>query len=189
MKKSCLIFCVVACCVYFPAKAQHKKPGFNSINTVGISNGQSGAALLFQTVNGCEFTKWFSGIGIGADYYGYNSFPLFIDVRRYFGKISKGFAYADLGYNLKGKNKPGKEINYIYTSYHFTGGLYTDIGVGYKMKCRARSSFVISAGYSYKGISNKLGVISGCYTASCPVNYSTYKYGNGRVVLRAGVDF
>ncbi|MEP6951505.1 MAG: hypothetical protein ABI863_19600 [Ginsengibacter sp.] len=174
--------------VHFSVSAQTQKLKFHSINTAGISSGQSGAHLLLQTVNGLAYKNWFSGIGFGADYYGYNSYPLFADARRYFGKNDKGFAYADLGYNLSAKNKPGKEV-YYYTSYHFTGGIYSDIGIGYKMKLIGSSSFVISTGFSYKEISNKITAVNECFAAPCPVDYNNYKYGNGRVVLKAGVDF
>ena len=46
---------------------------------------------------------------------------------------------------LAEKTSPGKEV-YYYTSYHFTGGVYTDIGIGYQMKFAGKSSFIISAG-------------------------------------------
>ena len=174
--------------IFISASAQKVKLKFHSINVVGLSDGESGGYCLFQTVNGVGFRKWYSGIGFGADYYPYKSYPLFIDARRYFGKNDKGFAYADLGYNFSGKNKPGKEI-YYYTSYHFSGGIYSDIGIGYKMKFIRNSSFLISTGYSYKEINNKVGVVNQCLVAPCPVDYSNYRYGNGRVVLKAGVDF
>ena len=57
------------------------------------------------------------------------------------------------------------------------------------MKFIRNSSFLISTGYSYKEINNKVGVVNPCLVAPCPVDYSNYKYGNGRVVLKAGVDF
>ena len=44
-------------------------------------------------------------------------------------------------------------------------------------------------GYSYKEINNKVAVTEECFAAPCNVDYSSYKYGNGRVVLKAGVDF
>lgn len=179
---------LLSLCIGFSTSAQKEKLQFHSINSVGISDGQSGKYLLLQTVNGLAFKNWFSGIGFGADYYHYKSYPLFIDGRRYFGKNDKGFAYADLGYNFSGKNKPGKEI-YYYTSYHFTSGIYTDFGVGYKIKFTGKSSFLINAGYSYKEINDKVAGVNECLFAPCPVDYSNYKYGNGRVVLKAGVDF
>ena len=188
MKKESVTIFLLASFIYFSASAQEEKLKFHSINAVGLSDGQSGAYGLFQTVNGLSYKKWYSGIGFGADYYHYKSYPLFIDTRRYFGKNDKGFAYADLGYNFSGKNKPGKEIFY-YNSYHFSNGIYSDIGIGYKMKFIGKSSFLISTGYSYKEINNKVGVVNPCLVGPCPVDYSNYKYGSGRVVLKAGVDF
>ena len=172
----------------FSAAAQKEKVKFHSVNAIGLSDGQSGVHLLLQTVNGVAFKNFFSGIGVGADYYQYKSYPLFIDVRGYFGKNNKVFAYGDLGYNFSGKNKPGKEI-YYYTSYRYTSGVYTDIGIGYKMRLTGNSSFLISTGYSYKEINNRVEVVSPCLVAPCPVDYDNYKYGNGRIVLKAGVDF
>ena len=76
------ILFTVASLVCFSAKAQQQKAKFNSKNAIGISIGQSGSSFLFQTVNGVSFNKWFYGIGIGADYYNYNSYPLFADIRK-----------------------------------------------------------------------------------------------------------
>lgn len=188
MKTIFIILFIVVSLIYFPAKAQQQKAKFNSKNAIGISIGQSGSSLLFQTVNGVSFNNWFYGIGIGADYYNYNSYPLFIDVRRYFGKNGKGFAYGDLGYNMSSNNKPGKEV-YYYQSYKFSGGVYTDFGIGYKIKFISKSFFTVSAGFNYKEISNKISIVNECFVAPCPVDYSNYKYGNGKVVLKAGVDF
>jgi len=188
MKIKFIPFFLLPLLIFFSASAQKEKLKFHSINSIGLSDGQSGGYFLFQTVNGLSCRKWFSGIGFGADYYPYKSYPLFLDTRKYFGKNSKGFAYGDLGYNFSGKNKPGKEV-YYYTSYHFTGGIYTDIGVGYKMKFMRRSSFLFSTGYSYREINNKVGVANQCLVGPCSVDYSKYRYGNGRVVFKAGVDF
>lgn len=173
--------------VSFSAFPQKDKVKFHSINSIGLSEGESGAHLLLQTINGVAFDKWFSGIGFGADYYQYKSYPLFLDLRRYFGKRDKGFAYANLGYNLDAKNKPGKET--YYTTYHFSSGIYSDFGLGIKMKFISRSSLLLSAGFSYKDLNNKVSVTEECFVAPCAVDYSKYKYGNGRVVLKAGVDF
>jgi hypothetical protein len=188
MKIKPFLFFLLLFFLCFSTSAQKGRLKFHSINAVGVSNGEKGGHLLLQTVNGLAFKNWYSGIGVGADYYQYKSYPLFIDGRRYFGKNDNGFAYADLGYNLSGKNKPGKEV-YYYSFYHFSGGIYTDIGIGYKIKLARNAALLFSTGYSYKEINNKVGVINECLVAPCPVDYSNYKYANGRVVLKAGVDF
>jgi len=171
----------------FSATAQRDKTQFHSLNSIGLSNGQSGGRFLMQTVNGLAFNNWFAGIGFGADYYPYKSLPLFMDGRRYFGKKDKGFIYADLGYNINNNNKPDKWI--FYTTYHSTGGIYSDFGVGYSIKIGRNSSCFISTGFNYKEMSFRVGDGAGCTDTPCSVDYSTYRYGNGRVALKAGVDF
>ena len=169
-------------------KAQNKQLKFRSLNAIGFLIGEHGNDIMLQTINGVTYKNFYSGIGFGIDYYDYNSYPLFFDQRIYFGKKNKGFIYGDLGYNFTDKNKPGKEI-YYYTSYHFSGGVYTDLGFGYQVKIKRKLFFTLSAGFTYKEINDKVGTTNFCLTPSCPVDYSNYKYGNGRVVLKAGVDF
>ena len=153
-----------------------------------MSFGQKGASALYETVNGISFKNWFTGMGIGIDNYSYNSYPVFFDIRGFFGGHNQWFGYGDLGYNFNAKNKPGKEI-YYYNSYDFTGGIYSDVGLGYRFRFIQKSFFTFSGGFTYKEITNKVGIVDPCLVAPCPVDYSNYKYGNGRVVLKAGVDF
>ena len=185
--KTCMLFLLVV----FNASitnAQNKKVIFHSINSFGFIIGEKSDDLQIQSVNGVAYKNFFSGIGFGKDDYSYDSYPLFLDQRIYFGKRNNGFAYGNVGYNLTAKNKPGKEV-YYYNSYHFSNGVYTDFGFGHKMKLAKKTFFILSAGFSYKDINYKIGVINPCLTAFCTVDYSNYKYGNGRVVLKAGVDF
>lgn len=170
------------------ATAQQHAVHFNSKNTIGISLGQKEMAPLFQTINGLSFNNYFAGVGVGIDDYNYKSYPLFIDARRYFGNDVEFFFYGNLGYNFSGKNKPGKEIPY-YTSYKFSGGVYSDFGIGYRTRFIKQSFFTISAGFTYKEMVNKIAVVNECFAAPCTVDYSQYKYGNGRVALKAGIDF
>ncbi len=165
-------------------KAQDKQIKFRSINSAGLIIGESGTDMMLQTVNGIAYKNYFSGIGFGIDYYHFNSYPLFFDQRISFGKNKRAFVYGDLGYNFNTKNKPGKDI-YYYTRYHFSGGVFTGLGIGYKIKFAKANSFLLNIGYSYKELNLKIGTIG----PADGVDYSNYKYGNGRVVLKAGVDF
>jgi len=187
MRNESFILLALVLLMSFSVKAQGKKVKFHSINSIGFISGESGTDVMFQSVNGFSYKNFYSGIGFAKDDYNYNSYPIFFDQRIFFGKRNNAFVYGDLGYNISGKNKPGKEI-YYYSSYHFSGGVYTDFGIGYKVKLR-KSYLTLSPGFSYKEINNKVGVVSPCLVGPCPVDYSSYKYGNGRVVLKAGVDF
>jgi hypothetical protein len=185
MKSGPLIILVILIQVSVSAQ---KKATFHSINTIGVAMGQTGNYVVAQSVNGVKYKKWYTGIGIGGDYYQYLTYPLFVDARKYFGKYCKAFAYADVGYNFTGKNTPGKEVSY-YTDYSFSGGIYNDIGIGYRSKFSAKSALQFSVGYSYKEMQSSITTKNDCIIGPCSVNYHNYKYACGRVVLKAGVDF
>jgi hypothetical protein len=165
-------------------KAQDKKIKFHSINLAGFLIGERRTEIVLQSVNGIAYKNLYSGLGVGADYYNYNSYPLFFDQRIFFGKKNNAFVYGDLGYNISGKNKPGKEI-YYYNSYHFQGGVYTGVGIGLQVKFNRRSSILFSAGFSYKKLSDKIGTAG----PADGVDYSVYNYGYGRIEIKTGIDF
>ena len=187
MRHKLIILFLLILSLGFNVKAQSKKIEFHSINSIGLVIGEKGSDMILQSVNGIAYRNLYSGIGFGLDDYNYNSYPLFFDQRVFFDKKRNAFVYGDIGYNLSGKNKPGKEI--YYNSYHFSGGIYSDFGIGYKIKFIRKSFFTISTGFTYKEINNKIGIVNQCLIAPCPVDYSNYRYGNSRVVLKAGVDF
>jgi hypothetical protein len=184
MRHKSFIFFLLILLTGFSIKAQSRKIQFHSINSVGFVIGESGTDMMLQSVNGFAYKNFYSGIGFAKDDYNYNSYPLFFDQRIYFSEKNKAFAYGDLGYNFSGKNKPGKEV-YYYTSYHFSGSVFTDFGIGYKMAFIKKSSLLLSIGYSYKELNDKIETIG----PADDKNYSNYKYGNGRIVLKAGVGF
>jgi hypothetical protein len=168
--------------------AQKKVVKFQSINLAGIVGGENHVNSAFQTINGIKFSDLFAGIGIGVDNYRYKTLPLFIDGRWYFGYGNKAFLYGDIGYNFPMKNKPGKET-YFYSSYDFSGGVYTDFGVGLQFPLNRFSSLAFSLGHSYKELQNKVAVVNQCLVAPCPVDYSRYNYELGRMILKAGIVF
>jgi hypothetical protein len=167
---------------------QTKKGGFQSINQFAMVGGESYINTAFQTVNGVKFSKWFSGIGIGMDNYRYKTLPLFFDGRWYFGEDKRGFVYGDIGYDFPIKNKPGKEIAY-YSSYHFKGGIYSDLGIGYYVPLYKKTSLLFSLGYSSKALKTKVSSAYECLVAPCPVDYSTYEFSFNRMILKAGLVF
>lgn len=150
--------------------------------------GEHGTDIAIQTLNGITYYNFYSGIGFGIDYYGYNSLPLFFDQRIFFRSNKNIFVYGDLGYNFSEKNNQGKAI-YYYKENHFSGGLYTGAGLGYKIRFFNKSFFNLSAGFSYKEINDKVSISYPCLAGSCPLDYNNYRYSYGRIALKAGVDF
>lgn len=172
--------------MYASAYAQKEKTSFHSINTVGASIGEIGTYVMFNSVNGLQNNKWFSGIGAGYDTYYYKSIPLFLDVQRYIGRQNEAMINLDIGYNFPGKNKPGSEI-FSYTSFHFSGGLYSNVGVGYKIKFIKKTFFLLHGGYSYKKLKDKIGVVSCPFIGPCIESFTTYNYSFGTLTFRVGI--
>ena len=168
--------------------AQKKKVRFQSVNQFATAGGENHMNTAFQTINGIKFTDWFAGIGIGIDNYRYKTLPLFLDGRWHFGEDKKAFFYGDLGYNFPMKNKPGKEV-YYYNTYDFSGGIYTDFGIGFQLSLNKYSSLSFSLGHSFKKLQNEIGVTMQCLVGPCSVDYSKYDYELGRMVLKAGLVF
>lgn len=124
---------------------------FHSINNVGLLEGQTGSAFQLQTINGTQYRSWFGGVGLGLDFYRYRTIPLFIDIRKEFGKSSnKLFLYSDLGINFSWVTNNEKTS---YANYDkFSNSFYCDAGLGYKIKVTKNRDLLLSFGYSFKKI-------------------------------------
>ena len=163
---------------------------FQSINQVGLLQGESPASALLQTVNGIKFKQWFTGIGVALDYYRYRGIPVFIDVRRnIFNKANTPFVYADGGIHLTWVTNQQKIWWGESNRTRFNNGVYSDIGLGYALGFKNKSAFLMSAGYSYKQISEKRYLQIVCITTPCPNQVETYKYGLNRLSLKLGYQF
>jgi hypothetical protein len=161
---------------------------FQSINNIGLLEGQAGSAFQLQTVNGAQYKSWFAGVGIGLDYYRYRTIPLFLDVRKEFGKRSnKLFIYADAGMNLYWERD--KDVKQFPVDDKIKNGFYGEAGVGYKWKLNQRINLLFNAGYSYKNITEE-----GTYLYMNPIlavmSYPVEKINNNlnRLVLKVGIE-
>jgi hypothetical protein len=124
---------------------------FQSIASVGLLEGQTGSAFQLQTINGARYKSWFAGVGLGLDYYRIRTIPLFIDIRKEFGKNSgKLFIYADGGISY-GWASDAQKTGYLLND-QFHNGFYSDMGLGYKWAIGKKSAVVISLGYNYKKV-------------------------------------
>lgn len=186
MRKGFFFTLIISFLLSTSISAQKKKVRFQSVNQFAIVGGESHVNTAFHTVNGVKFSDCFFGIGVGIDYYRYKTLPLFADARWYFGEDKRGFIYGDIGYDFPMKNKPGKEMSY-YTNYHFTGGIYTEFGIGFKTKFIKNSSILFSVGHGYKELQSRIGVVPLCL--GCDAYWYNYKLSYGRVLLKTGVEF
>jgi hypothetical protein len=142
--------------IFVPGSAQQKSLTspwrFQSIANVGLLEGQAGSAFQLQTINGAHYKSWFAGVGLGLDYYRFRTIPLFIDIRKEFGRSnSKFFLYADGGINFSWVTEAQKMGYWVNDQFH--NGFYSDMGLGIKTTIAKKSALYISLGYSYKKLS------------------------------------
>jgi|SRR5450631_951815 len=122
---------------------------FQSIANVGLLEGQTGSAFQLQTINGARYKSWFAGVGLGLDYYRLRTIPLFVDIRKEFGRSSsKFFVYADGGISFSWVTDAQKMGYWINDQFH--NGFYSDLGLGFKTTIAKKSAIYVSLGYSYK---------------------------------------
>lgn len=122
---------------------------FHSVNNLGLLEGETGSAFQLQTINGAQYNSWFAGAGIGLDFYRLRTIPLFLDIRKEFGKSSnKLFVYSDAGINFSWVTDQQK-TSYVEND-KFGSGFYGDWGLGYKVLVAKKNNLLLSMGYSYK---------------------------------------
>lgn len=151
-------------CLYAQDKSTPAKPAqqavtsqpvrlsFSSINQAGILNGEAGAAFVLQSINGVQYKTWFTGIGVGLDFYEFRGIPVFVDVRKDLlkpGKPYMPFVYVDGGIHFTWPEKKDKKPGYDNT---FNNGPWLDAGVGCKVAVKKGHAFLVSAGYSFKHV-------------------------------------
>ena len=118
---------------------------YSFTNQVGLYEGQK-ESFLVQTIHGIRKNSWFGGVGVGIDGYRVRSIPLFLDVRKSFGKKANGiFAYVDGGVHFPWLRD---EQKFDYWG-KFEKGYYFDGGLGYKIGLR-KHELLFSGGFSIK---------------------------------------
>ena len=167
--------------------SQTVKPQFRSINAAGISVGESHPQMLLQTVNGLTYKDWFAGVGVGLDEYEIKSLPLFADIRMNFGDKKKGFIYGDIGYNFFLEDK-SKEHVFAGSESSYKGGIYTDLGIGMRIKFIKRVNMIFTLGHSYKTIQQSRVYTICPFFSPCYEEISRYTYNYGRLNLKVGVE-
>ncbi len=153
MKSIILIacYCALSPLTFCQSIEKNNRPRirFNSVNQLGLLNGNYGASYDLQTINGIAVKTWCVGVGIGFDNYINRSIPLFIDMRKEFGTSSKvPFIYADGGLNYTWLTQVQREQKGL--PYSTTPGLYWNAGIGIKLKSKSNIAMLLSAGFSYK---------------------------------------
>ena len=174
----------------FPFSVYSQKPAcscrFQSILTAGLAAGESTAKPIFQWSGGINYNdRFFAGVGAGIDPYRFKSVPLFVDWRMNFGKAKTGFLYANTGYSFPYDNtSPEIWEDPWRTTDKFSGGLYLDVGLGYRLQLKGWHRLLFSAGFSHKRINNTTGYTYPCFMPPCTEEIYKYQYNLGRIVTK-----
>lgn len=145
MKRIYLLNLLIA--VYTCAEAQvSPKASFQSINQVGVLEGEAGSAFQLQTINGIRYKTYSAGIGVGLDYYFERAVPVFIDLRKnILAKQNSPFVYLEGGIPFTW-TKSKDDIK--EPEYHHQ--LMYEAGIGYNLPIGKNARFLMSAGYNYR---------------------------------------
>jgi hypothetical protein len=159
---------------------------FRTIAQGGLLAGSSGEAAVFQAIHGVEWKRFYVGVGVGLDYYMQRGVPLFADLRYRFSTQRKSFfVYTDAGVHMPWV-KHKEERNIISQG----AGLYTDVGIGVQLNTRKQDAFLISAGYSYKHVSEtKEGFGWWSWPTPGGQNDLHFDYHFNRIALKFGFMF
>jgi len=187
MKRKWLIIAVL-----FPACSfsQGNKPAsrLHTILSLGVAAGESTAKPLGQFSAGYTYDRFFTGIGVGLDQYRFKSVPLFADWRMNLGRTRSVFIFANGGYNFSYGNETG-DLNSFKTTDRYSGGLYFDAGLGYRLRLNAMHRLSLSAGYSQKNIINEVGYTYPCFNPPCNEEVFNYHYNLGRITGKLSWEF
>ena len=187
------IFALLLCCtlplMMYAQPAKKTKPGcgcsFSSINQAGLLEGDNGHSGMMQTINGFRYKTWFTGVGVGLDYYHFRTIPLFIDVRKdLFNKLNTPFFYGDAGIHIPWVLE--KEKTWIGRS-DYNRGFYYDAGVGYSVNIGKSRALLFSGGISLKKIRETRHYDVVCVTFPCPMQSERYDFTLRRFSLKAGL--
>lgn len=188
MKKSIITgICLAFGSFGFTQEVKKVKPVLNSITQIGILAGSQRDALLIQTINGVSIKNWETDIGIGIDNYNERSIPLFVDIRRTFGKRTNApFAYADAGINFGWLNFIQREQQ-SFPDYKQPSWYY-DAGMGWKIALKNKAAILLSAGYTLKQLKGERIIFGGPVIGGQPTERKeTFENTYRRIVFKAGI--
>jgi len=160
---------------------------FQSVNQIGLIDGSTDTEFHLQTINGLRFGNWFTGIGVGIDYYYVRSVPLFVDIRNYwFKKKNSPFVYGDIGINFPWPKDLGNDFSFQDINYN--EGLYYDLGLGYKLGLRNTHALSLSAGFNFKRLTG-VRQYKICTFMPCVGTTEEFDYKLNRISMKFGWEF
>lgn len=163
------------------------KAKYSSMNYAGLLEGDNGSAFQLQTVQGVKFSRWFTGIGTGLDYYYLRSVPLFLSVNRsLFNQPRTPYFSLDGGVNFAWYKREREQWSNFLGS-EFSPALYWGAALGYKVSTRnKKDALLLNIGYSFKQLKEDQEQVVFCVNPPCPPKVEHYNYKLNRVSVKLG---
>jgi hypothetical protein len=173
--------------VLFAGKADaQNKFRFHSFISVGILEGEKATSSVIESVNGMSYKNWFVGAGVSIDHYTFRTTPVYLQLRKEFGKPV--FIFLSGGQNFPWV-KNTEEQTWMKTKFY--PKLYYEGGIGYRWPVGKNNSLVLSAGYSQKKLEEIKTYRNGiCIGWNCqPETVQKFEHRLRTLVLKAGIRF
>ena len=122
---------------------------FHSFNSVQLLNGNTTTSAAIHSVNGFQFGKFFTGIGMGFDYYYHTSVPAFIEARYDIAGSKRrlqAFVNGGLHFSFSSLNKKQE-----YKTGPYKNGRLLAAGLDYFIPVK-NEALIIGLGYSQKQV-------------------------------------
>lgn len=120
----------------------------------GIAGGEKQTAPVAQLSAGISFGPWFSGLGVGYDYYRFNTIPVYADWRFSFGPDRILYVYANPGVHLL--QPTGSQLETIWArKAELKPGFFGEGGVGFRVKAGRYHHLGLSIGYRYRQMTHR----------------------------------
>ena len=125
-----------------------KKVSWRSYAAGGIAIGDGNDASVFQLGTGIRYKWLYAGLGVGYDNYRYSSVPVYAEFRADDPESKRLFGYGQIGYSIDCTD--GEWSFWSNEKAKTIGGLYLDLGIGYRVLILKQQAVSISLGYGLK---------------------------------------
>ncbi len=181
--------CLFLILIFFSTRAHSQsKLTYTAGVEASILKGSSDKSNAVLFTNGLLYKNIMFGAGAGVDNYFYRSVPLFLDVRKQFGKARvQPFINASAGINFSHLTSEQKQSYAAYNNPDYKNGFYLKTSVGISVKVDNHIKIQVNGGYNYK--TTKVTFDSYSYNPEPTLDKSTDIYRMNRWAFGAGLWF
>lgn len=186
-----LTFALLLCSLALGTHAQQgdslNRWRFSTTLSAGYVAGQAGPDFSAEAIAGARRKGLFLGAGAGVDYYTFRSVPLFLHVRQDLRRQYRTpYLYLSGGPSLPWLREGDQIAEFWESPGRFRQGPFWEGGLGFSFALKKYQALSVSAGYSYKMLTEKRTETAPCFAPPCPQYDRYFTYDLRRIAVRAG---